>query len=116
MFPQACKDEAGRLRVGAAVLPSTPLDNVGMLIDAGLDVLVLDTAHGHSKNVIRSTEYIKSEFPDVELVAGNVVTPEATRSLIDAGADAVKVGVGPGSICTTRVVRRCQYPTNYSDI
>ena len=110
MFPQACKDDEGRLRVGAAVTPSTPLDNVGMLVDEDVDVIVLDTAHGHSKNVIRSTEYIKSQFPNVELVAGNVVTPEATRSLIDAGADAVKVGVGPGSICTTRVVAGVSIP------
>lgn len=110
MFPQACKDEEGRLRVGAAITPSTPLDGIGMLIDAGVDVLVLDTAHGHSKNVIRSTEYIKAEFEDVELVAGNVVTPEGTRSLIDAGADAIKVGVGPGSICTTRVVAGVSIP------
>lgn len=110
MFPQACKDAEGRLRVGAAVTPSTPLENVGMLIDAGVDVLVLDTAHGHSKNVIRSTEYIKSEFPNMELAAGNVVTPEATRSLIDAGADSIKVGVGPGSICTTRIIAGVSIP------
>ncbi len=110
MFPQACKDNEGRLRVGAAVTPSTPLDHVGMLVDKDADVIVLDTAHGHSKNVIRSTEYIKTEFPNIELVAGNVVTPEATRSLIDAGADAVKVGVGPGSICTTRVVAGVSIP------
>jgi IMP dehydrogenase len=110
MFPQACKDSAGRLRVGAAVLPSAPLENVDRLVEAGVDVLILDTAHGHSKNVIRSTEYIKSHFPNVELVSGNVVTPEGTRSLIDAGADAVKVGVGPGSICTTRVVAGVSIP------
>jgi IMP dehydrogenase len=110
MFPQACKDSAGRLRVGAAVLPSTPLEDIDRLVEAGVDVLVLDTAHGHSKNVIRSTEYIKSHFPNVELVSGNVVTPEGTRSLIDAGADAVKVGVGPGSICTTRVVAGVSIP------
>lgn len=110
MFPQACKDNKGRLRVGAAILPSTPLANVDQLVKAGVDVLVLDTAHGHSKNVIRATEYIKSEFRDVELVSGNVVTSEATRSLIDAGADAVKVGVGPGSICTTRVVAGVSIP------
>ena len=110
MFPQACKDSTGRLRVGAAVVPSTPLENIDRLVEAGVDVLVLDTAHGHSKNVIRSTEYIKSHFPNVELVAGNVVTPEGTRSLIDAGADAVKVGVGPGSICTTRVVAGVSIP------
>ena len=110
MFPQACKDSAGRLRVGAAVLPSTPLENVDRLVEAGVDVLVLDTAHGHSKNVIRSTEYLKSHFSDIDLIAGNVVTPEATRSLIKAGADAVKVGVGPGSICTTRVVAGVSIP------
>ncbi len=109
-FPNACKDEAGRLRVGAAILPSTPLEGVAKLVAAGVDVLVLDTAHGHSKNVIRATEWVKSEFPGVELVSGNVVTPEGTRSLIDAGADAVKVGVGPGSICTTRVVAGVSIP------
>ena len=110
MFPQACKDVEGRLRVGAAIQPSTPLVDVESLVDEEVDVLVLDTAHGHSKNVIRSTEILKSEFPDVELVAGNVVTPEATKSLIAAGADAVKVGVGPGSICTTRVVAGVSIP------
>ncbi|MCG9132498.1 IMP dehydrogenase [Candidatus Poribacteria bacterium] len=110
MFPQACKDSAGRLRVGAAVLPSTPLENVDRLVEAGVDVLVLDTAHGHSKNVIRSTEYLKSHFSNIDLIAGNVVTPEATRSLIDAGADAVKIGVGPGSICTTRIVAGVSIP------
>ncbi len=110
MFPQACKDSAGRLRAGAAVLPSTPLEHIDRLVEAGVDVLILDTAHGHSKNVIRSTEYIKSHFPNTELVSGNVVTPEGTRSLIDAGADAIKVGVGPGSICTTRVVAGVSIP------
>ena len=109
-FPNACKDEAGRLRVGAAILPSTPLRAVDKLVGAGVDVLVLDTAHGHSKNVILATERIKAEFPDVGLVSGNVVTPEGTRSLIEAGADAVKVGVGPGSICTTRVVAGVSIP------
>ena len=109
-FPNACKDEAGRLRVGAAILPSTPLAGVDELVGAGVDVLVLDTAHGHSKNVILATERIKAEFPDIELVSGNVVTPEGTRSLIEAGADAVKVGVGPGSICTTRVIAGVSIP------
>ena len=75
-----------------------------MLVDAGADVLDIDTAHGHHQNVIRSTRRIKTEFPGVELIAGNVVTADATNQLIDAGADAVKVGMGPGSICTTRVV------------
>ena len=110
MFPHACKDSSGRLNVGAAILPTTPLEDIDRLAEAGVDVLVLDTAHGHSKNVIRATEYIKSHVPSVELVAGNVVTPEGTRSLIDAGADAVKVGVGPGSICTTRVVAGVSIP------
>ena len=110
MFPQACKDDEGRLRVGAAIQPSTSLQDVEMLVNEEVDVLVLDTAHGHSKNVIRSTEILKSEFPNVDLVAGNVVTPEATMSLIDAGADAVKVGVGPGSICTTRIVAGVSIP------
>ena len=103
-YPAACKDESGKLRVGAAISPHWGLDKVGMLVDAGADVLDIDTAHGHSKNVINSTRRIKSEFPGVELIAGNVVTADATNQLIDAGADAVKVGMGPGSICTTRVV------------
>ncbi|MCZ6679834.1 MAG: IMP dehydrogenase [Candidatus Poribacteria bacterium] len=103
-YPQACKDESGRLRVGAAISPSFSLEKVGMLVDADVDVLYIDTAHGHHRNVINATRRIKSEFPDVALIAGNVVTGEATRQLIDAGADAVKVGMGPGSICTTRVI------------
>ncbi len=103
-YPAACKDESGKLRVGAAISPHWGLDKVGMLVDAGADVLDIDTAHGHHQNVIRSTRRIKTEFPGVELIAGNVVTADATNQLIDAGADAVKVGMGPGSICTTRVV------------
>ena len=103
-YPAACKDESGKLRVGAAISPHWGLDKVGMLVDAGADVLDIDTAHGHHQNVINSTRRIKSEFPGVELIAGNVVTADATNQLIDAGADAVKVGMGPGSICTTRVV------------
>jgi IMP dehydrogenase len=103
-YPLACKDSSGRLRVGAAIGPSSNMEEVGMLVDAAVDVLVIDTAHGHSKNVIQATQRIKLEFPDVELIAGNVATTEATRRLIDAGADAIKVGIGPGSICTTRVI------------
>ncbi len=103
-YPLACKDESGRLRVGAAISPSWSLDKVGMLVDVDVDVLSIDTAHGHHQNVIDATQRVKLEFPDVELIAGNVVTAEATRELIDAGADAVKVGMGPGSICTTRVI------------
>lgn len=103
-YPLACKDSSGRLRVGAAIGPSSNMEEVGMLVDAAVDVLVIDTAHGHSKNVIQATQRIKLEFPDVELIVGNVVTTEATRRLIDAGADAIKVGIGPSSICTTRVI------------
>ena len=103
-FPRSTKDEQGRLRVGAAVGVGTDAwERAGALVDAGVDVLVVDTAHGHSASVPEMVRRIKSEF-DVEVVAGNVATAEATEALIDAGADAVKSGVGPGSICTTRVV------------
>jgi IMP dehydrogenase len=103
-FPKATKDEQGRLRVGAAVGVGTDAwERAGALVDAGVDVLVVDTAHGHSASVPEMVPRIKSEL-DVEVVAGNVATAEATEALIDAGADAVKAGVGPGSICTTRVV------------
>jgi IMP dehydrogenase len=102
--PGACKDKLGRLRVGGAVgVTSDTMDRVAALFDAGVDVIVVDTAHGHSKGVITMVKQIKSRF-DVQLIAGNVATGEATRDLIKAGADAVKVGIGPGSICTTRVV------------
>ncbi|MGZ8693418.1 MAG: IMP dehydrogenase [Gaiellaceae bacterium] len=103
-FPNATKDEQGRLRVGAAVGVGTDAwERAGALVDSGVDVLVVDTAHGHSASVPEMVRRIKSEL-DVEVVAGNVATAEATEALIDAGADAVKAGVGPGSICTTRVV------------
>ena len=103
--PQACKDDLGRLRVGAA----SGVGNDGfarseILIDAGVDALVIDTAHGHSAGVITAVKKIKTAYPDVQLIAGNVATGEATRALIDAGADAIKTGIGPGSICTTRIV------------
>lgn len=102
--PGACKDKLGRLRVGAAVgVTSDTMDRVTALFNAGVDVIIVDTAHGHSKGVITMVKQIKSRF-DVQLIAGNVATGEATRDLIKAGADAVKVGIGPGSICTTRVV------------
>jgi len=104
-FPHACKDEHGRLRVGAAVgIASDTLDRVGALVSAGVDVIVVDTAHGQSLGVINMVERIKVQYPNLELIAGNVATYEATLDLISAGADAVKVGIGPGSICTTRVV------------
>jgi IMP dehydrogenase len=103
--PNAARDEKGRLLVGAAVgtSPET-MERVEKLVKAGVDVIVIDTAHGHSRRVIETLEMIKADYPDLPVVAGNVATPEGTEALIKAGADAVKVGVGPGSICTTRVV------------
>lgn len=104
-FPNAAKDERGRLRVGAAVgVTPDMLERVAALEKAGVDVLVVDTAHGHSKGVLEAVMTIKDQHPDLQLIAGNVATGSATRDLITAGADAVKVGIGPGSICTTRVV------------
>ena len=104
-YPHACKDEHGRLRVGAAIGASPKdLDRAAFLVEAGADVLVLDTAHGHSEGVLQSIARIRDRFPDVQLVGGNVGTSEAAAALVERGADAVKVGVGPGSICTTRVV------------
>jgi len=104
-FPRACKDDRGRLRVGAAVgtTPDT-LERIAALRAAGVDLVVVDTAHGHSKGVIDTVQRIKSGWTDSQVIAGNVATPEAARALVDAGADAVKVGIGPGSICTTRIV------------
>jgi len=104
-FPLACKDERGALRVGAAV--GTGIDTeerVAGLVGAGVDVIIVDTAHGHSKGVIERVRQIKADNSGLELIAGNIVTGEAAKALVDAGADAVKVGVGPGSICTTRIV------------
>jgi IMP dehydrogenase len=104
-YPNSCKDDLGRLRVGAAVGVGPDMKpRVERLVGANVDVVVLDTAHGHSEGVIESVRTLKKMFPRLEVVAGNVATAEGTRSLIEAGADAVKVGVGPGSICTTRVV------------
>jgi IMP dehydrogenase len=104
-YPNAAKDEFGRLLVGAAVgtAPDT-LDRVAALVDAGVDLIVVDTAHGHSKRVLDTVREIKKHFPDLQVMAGNIATKEGAQALIDAGADAIKVGVGPGSICTTRVV------------
>ncbi len=103
--PRACKDESGRLRVGAAVgtSPDT-LDGVAALVEAGVDAVVVDTSHGHSRGVMQSVERIKARFPQLQVIAGNIVTAEAARDLVRCGADAVKVGIGPGSICTTRIV------------
>lgn len=104
-YPLAAKDEQGRLLCGAAVgITANVLDRVAALVAAKVDVIVLDSAHGHSENVLRCIRMIKENYPDVQIIAGNVATGEGTRALIEAGADAVKVGIGPGSICTTRVV------------
>jgi IMP dehydrogenase len=103
--PLAVKDSLGRLRVGAAIGPGRDrLERTAQLIEAGVDVIVVDTAHGHSKGVLDAVRDTKRRYPEVEVIAGNVATAEATKALIDAGADAVKVGMGPGSICTTRVI------------
>lgn len=102
LYPQRCKDARGRLRVGAAVGPHD-LERVAALIDNGVDVIVIDTAHGHSRNVIETVRAIRKGF-DIDIVAGNIATAAAAAALIDAGVDGVKVGIGPGSICTTRVV------------
>ncbi len=104
-FPNAVKDGYGRLRVGAAVgVSGDYLERTARLVGADVDVLVIDTAHGHNADVIRAVTRIKKQFSQVDIIAGNVATKEATRALIDAGADAVKVGIGPGAICTTRVI------------
>ena len=110
-YPQACVDSRGRLRVAGAVGVGADLDErCERLIDAGVDLLAIDSSHGHSQGVLRAVETIKKKFSSVAVMAGNVATSEGTRALIDAGADAVKVGVGPGSICTTRVVTGAGVP------
>jgi IMP dehydrogenase len=104
-YPNACKDSYGRLRAGAAVgVGSDMMARVESLINAGVDALVIDTSHGHSRNVIDAVKQIKHHFPAAQVVAGNVATEKGAKALIDAGADAVKIGIGPGSICTTRIV------------
>ncbi|MBE6957184.1 MAG: IMP dehydrogenase [Ruminococcaceae bacterium] len=105
VYPNSARDEKGRLLVGAAIgATADVLDRVAALVEAGVDVLALDSAHGHSQNIIDAVRRVKALYPDVQLIAGNVATAEATRALIEAGADCVKIGIGPGSICTTRVV------------
>lgn len=104
-YPNAVKDKAGRLVAGASIGVTADMElRLEKLVDAEVDVVVLDTAHGHSEGVIRAVQNIKKKYPDLQLIAGNVATATATARLIDAGADAIKVGVGPGSICTTRIV------------
>ncbi len=118
-YPRASKDNFGRLRVGAAIgVGEETLDRVKALIKAKLDVLVIDTAHGHSQRVLDTVKMLKKEFPKQELIAGNIGTTEAAKELVELGVDAVKVGVGPGSICTTRVVTGAGIPqiTAISDV
>ena len=105
IYPNACKDSSGQLRVGASVGTSPDTDDrVAALVEAGVDVLVVDTAHGHSKNVLDRVSWIKKHYPQIDVIGGNIATGEAALALKEAGADAVKVGIGPGSICTTRIV------------
>jgi len=104
-FPNACKDELGRLRAGAAVgTGGDSEERITALAEAGVDVIIVDTAHGHSQGVLDRVRWVKQNFPDMQVVGGNIATASAARALVDAGADAVKVGIGPGSICTTRIV------------
>src|SRR5690625_2184923 len=107
----ANKDEYGRLRVAAAIgVTADSLKRAEALVDAHVDALVIDTAHGHTKGVVEALKQIKEKFPQVDVIVGNVANAEAARYLADAGADAVKVGIGPGSICTTRVIAGVGYP------
>ena len=109
--PHACKDELGRLRVGAAVGVGAGTDErIAALVEAGVDVLLIDTSHGHSQGVIDRVSATRQAYPDLQIVAGNVATAEGAIALADAGVDAVKVGIGPGSICTTRIVTGCGVP------
>src|SRR5699024_10543689 len=104
-FPNAAKDEQGRLLVGAAVgVTADAMKRIEKLVDAGVDVIVIDTAHGHSDGVLEQIKRVRKKYPELNIVAGNVATAEATKDLIEAGANIVKVGIGPGSICTTRVI------------
>ena len=104
-YPNACKDSHGRLRVGAAVgIGNDTIKRIQALVDAGVDIVTVDSAHGHSRGVVERIKEIRREFPELDLIGGNIVTKEAALALIDVGVNAVKVGVGPGSICTTRVV------------
>ena len=104
-YPNAAKDEKGRLLCGASVgITKDMMERVDALVKVNVDVVTLDTAHGHSKGVIEGVKKIKAKYPELQIIAGNIATPEATRDLTEAGADCVKVGIGPGSICTTRVV------------
>ncbi|HJQ97081.1 MAG TPA: IMP dehydrogenase [Candidatus Polarisedimenticolaceae bacterium] len=110
-YPNACKDDLGRLRVGAALgIAKDTLDRAKALLDAQVDVLVVDTAHGHSEGVLQMVAMLRQKFPDTQLIGGNIATKDGARDLIERGVDAVKVGVGPGSICTTRIVTGAGVP------
>jgi len=110
-YPNACKDDLGRLRVGAGIGATGDfLERAEALVKAGVDVLIIDTAHGHSTRVIEAAKQVKQKFPEIDLVAGNIATEEATAALVKAGVDAIKVGIGPGSICTTRIVSGAGVP------
>ncbi|BDX07833.1 IMP dehydrogenase [Planctobacterium marinum] len=109
--PNACKDKLGRLRVGAAVGVGPGTDErIALLVEAGVDVLLIDTSHGHSEGVLERVRTVRDTYPELQIIAGNVATAEGARDLADAGVDAVKVGIGPGSICTTRIVTGCGVP------
>ena len=109
--PMANKDRLGRLRVAAAIgVTGDAVDRAEALVEAGVDAVVIDTAHGHTKGVVEVLKSVKSKFPELDVVVGNIATPEAAKNLVEAGADAVKVGIGPGSICTTRVVAGVGFP------
>lgn len=114
-YPAACKDEHGRLRVGAAVgVTADTMERVEALVKAGVDVIAIDTAHGHSKGVIDKLKEVKAIYPDLQVIAGNIATGAAAKALAEAGADAVKVGIGPGSICTTRIIAGVGVPQLYA--
>jgi len=114
-FPNACKDEHGRLRVGAAVgVTADTMERVKALVNAGVDVIAIDTAHGHSKGVITMLKTVKKAYPALQVIAGNIATADAAKALAKAGADAVKVGIGPGSICTTRIIAGVGVPQLYA--
>jgi IMP dehydrogenase len=114
-YPSACKDEHGRLRVGAAVgVTADTMERVDALVKAGVDVIAIDTAHGHSRGVINQVKAVKEKYPDLQVIAGNIATGDAAKALAEAGADAVKVGIGPGSICTTRIIAGVGVPQLYA--
>src|SRR6202012_1071743 len=114
-YPAACKAELGRLRVGAAVgVTADTMERVDALVKAGVDVIAIDTAHGHSKGVIDKLKEVKAKYPDLQVIAGNVATGQAAIDLAKAGADGVKVGIGPGSICTTRIIAGVGVPQLYA--